>query len=215
MCAGSACFEKRLSRTRRGAVALLATLGYVASIVGFPVAAPKDARHAGAPYPCQSHACGCTSAEDCWRDCCCFTPEERLSWAARHGVTPPSEVATRSLPRQRAGQAKRSCCTSRAACCEAADLHEHDPPGRNKPIAPAAACCAKAPANESLRVQWVLGIQARGCRGHGTSWIVFQSPIAPPPPRLVWRPCEAVLGTVAEAAQTAPETAYAPPTRPG
>lgn len=44
------------------------------------------------PFPCQSHSCGCVSAEQCWTACCCFTPRQRLAWAIRHGVTPPESV---------------------------------------------------------------------------------------------------------------------------
>ena len=36
----------------------------------------------GGPFPCQGHRCGCVSAEQCWGHCCCFTPEQRLAWAA-------------------------------------------------------------------------------------------------------------------------------------
>lgn len=43
-------------------------------------------------FPCEDHACGCVSAEECWHDCCCYTPHQRLVWAIRNGVTPPESV---------------------------------------------------------------------------------------------------------------------------
>lgn len=43
-------------------------------------------------FPCEDHACGCVSAEECWHDCCCYTPHQRLVWSIRSGVTPPESV---------------------------------------------------------------------------------------------------------------------------
>lgn len=43
-------------------------------------------------YPCESHACGCASARECWHECCCYTHQQRLVWAIRNGVTPPESV---------------------------------------------------------------------------------------------------------------------------
>ena len=43
-------------------------------------------------HPCEGHACGCGSVHDCWTNCCCHTPEERLAWAIREGVQPPAFV---------------------------------------------------------------------------------------------------------------------------
>ncbi len=47
------------------------------------------AKKSGQPYPCMNHPCGCASAEQCWRHCCCTTLEQRLAWAREHHVTPP------------------------------------------------------------------------------------------------------------------------------
>lgn len=43
-------------------------------------------------YPCEGHACGCASADECWHECCCYTSHQRLVWAIRNGVTPPESV---------------------------------------------------------------------------------------------------------------------------
>ncbi len=40
-------------------------------------------------YPCKGHPCGCATAEQCWRHCCCTTLEQRLAWARENYVTPP------------------------------------------------------------------------------------------------------------------------------
>lgn len=40
-------------------------------------------------YPCEKSMCGCGSAHECWNNCCCNTPHQRLVWALEHGVLPP------------------------------------------------------------------------------------------------------------------------------
>jgi hypothetical protein len=56
------------------------------------VTGAKLARLAGQRYPCEEHACGCSSARECWTNCCCYTQHERLVWALRNGVAPPADV---------------------------------------------------------------------------------------------------------------------------
>src|SRR5438105_14669671 len=65
-----------------------ALLCYLATAVGFPLPSLVQKDHSQ-PFPCQDHPCGCQSAEQCWRHCCCFTPEEKWAWAEAHGVVPP------------------------------------------------------------------------------------------------------------------------------
>src|SRR5919109_347313 len=67
---------------------ILALLAYLAAASGFPLPAiaTKDQSQ---PYPCMDHPCGCLSAEQCWRHCCCFTPAQKLAWAETHGILPP------------------------------------------------------------------------------------------------------------------------------
>lgn len=43
-------------------------------------------------FPCDGHACGCWSAEQCWETCCCFTPRERVAWAQRERVAIPDHA---------------------------------------------------------------------------------------------------------------------------
>jgi hypothetical protein len=40
---------------------------------------------AGEPFPCQDHACGCSSAADCFDGCCCFSPAELAAWRGARG----------------------------------------------------------------------------------------------------------------------------------
>src|SRR6266700_1172453 len=69
----------------------LALLGQVIALVGLPlpVAAAKDLSN---PFPCQHRACGCLSAADCWKSCCCFSASQRVAWAHDHDVEPPAAL---------------------------------------------------------------------------------------------------------------------------
>jgi hypothetical protein len=54
--------------------------------ISLPMPVGKASKEA---YPCMNHHCGCQSAEQCWRNCCCMTLEERLVWARQNHVRPP------------------------------------------------------------------------------------------------------------------------------
>lgn len=36
--------------------------------------------------------CGFGSADDRWRQCCCYGLKEKIAWALRIGIVPPDEV---------------------------------------------------------------------------------------------------------------------------
>ena len=44
------------------------------------------------PYPCMDRPCGCASAEQCWKKCCCFTNQQKVAWAERAYVKVPEYV---------------------------------------------------------------------------------------------------------------------------
>ncbi|HEV3256996.1 MAG TPA: hypothetical protein VG013_08970 [Gemmataceae bacterium] len=149
-------------RVARKLCAILALLSYLAVGVGLPlpVLAHKDRSQ---PYPCQDHPCGCPNAEECWRHCCCFTPEQRWAWAEAHHVVPPAyaERPTGAQPDHDTGTPPtKSCCGQ----------HRHDSP----PPSPAGS-------------RWVLGVEALRCHGLNTVW-ASTGAVVPPPPVLTWRP---------------------------
>lgn len=47
-------------------------------------------KDASTPFPCQHRACGCRSAAQCWKKCCCFSHSHKVAWAARNGVRVPA-----------------------------------------------------------------------------------------------------------------------------
>lgn len=116
----------------------MAIIGYtlVASGLPLPVGMPAPrgdvvadtrlaAKDRSRPFPCMDKPCGCATAEQCFANCCCHTPAERLAWAKAHRVEPAVLAA---LERRAAADAKPSepaggCCAAKAkrkpACCSA------------------------------------------------------------------------------------------------
>jgi hypothetical protein len=102
---------------------------------------------------------------------------------------------------------------SRFANCERSSCRHE---GRTAPAdaAPARTCCAKSAAAKKPKIDWTIGIRARGCRGLSIDWVVFQAPIAPPPAQVAWRPADAAVAVICPRSFPAPEVSYAPPTPP-
>lgn len=164
---------------------MVALVAYLATAVGLPL--PQSATiESSTPFPCQSHRCGCVSAEQCWQSCCCFSPAERLAWAKEHGVHVPDAV--------------RLAMTS--AACHEHEAHDHEAhedehcadhehhtnhDGEHQVCdATAAQACCESQASQSSgcahcppaktaakrgRVVWVDGFQARKCQGLALIWI--------------------------------------------
>lgn len=131
--------------TARRAISICLLLGMLLSAVPIPLssstASPDKDR--SKPFPCQNRPCGCQTAEQCWKECCCFTDEQKLAWAERNRVNVPQFVIARARsPQSRTGQTlvtlkqenqndtlKQSCCsqvaskdcsttTDESNCCE-------------------------------------------------------------------------------------------------
>ncbi len=191
---------------------LLATLD-----IPLPASVHKDASQ---PFPCQNHPCGCQTAEQCWRHCCCFTPEQRWAWARAHGVEPPAyaekpieKPAEESAPRgwntvklrDRAKQgtkpvAKRCCRASaeRASCCRTTSDRS-----------------AKQSAAKNGRILWGTVLSTWQCQGATTVWITVGA-VLPVPLPSAWRPDwvpPASLALTNAIARVVPHPPLAPPPR--
>lgn len=106
----------RQSESFRKATTWLVLLTLTFCTLPIPIAklaAPKG--ESAVPYPCENCPCGCDGPEQCWTNCCCMTPTQRLEWAKKRGVTPPSYAVL-----QDSNSSNRSCCkTSSKSCCNA------------------------------------------------------------------------------------------------
>jgi hypothetical protein len=169
-------------------VACVALVGYLATAVGFPLPRLPQKDHTQ-PFPCQDHPCGCQTAEQCWRHCCCFSPEERFAWAAAHHIEPPSYAE-----RPAAGGWHTVRLRDQVVCAHCSDR-------QGRPAQES--CCAKQHPEDSCRAQesrpsahgakptvparvpWLLGMRAMSCQGASNVWLSIGA-IVPPPTPLTW-----------------------------
>lgn len=184
---------------------LIATLG-----LPLPATVHKDASQS---FPCQDHPCGCQTAEQCWRNCCCFTPEERWAWARAHNVQPPAYAekpvekpvahgwnTVKRRDRGPEATAAKSCCRAKAehaSCCQ--------PEG----------CRSAQPSSSSGSYRWVTSLHVWRCQGYSTLWISAGA-VLPIPPRAAWIPdCSppARLCFFSESTDSVPSTPPDPPPR--
>ena len=127
------------------------------------------------PFPCMDKPCGCATAEQCFANCCCHTPAERLAWAKAHKVETTvlaaleRRIAADAAPTEPAG----GCCAAKAkrkpACCSAdvCDEPEADP--------------SPAP----LQVRSVTLKAMLACGGILTQWLSVGGSLPPPRVALV------------------------------
>src|SRR5262249_43664149 len=175
--------------TRRICVCV-ALPGSLAAAIGFPLPhlSSKDHRQ---PFPCQDHPCGCQTAEQCWRHCCCFSPEERLAWAEAHHVEPPAYAerpAARGWQtvRLRDELAAREGSTHCAQCATPPTCLTCDAPASRS-------CCSKDSTRSEAsrhserpaRTPWMLGVAELRCQGGATLWVSAGAAV-PPPALLMW-----------------------------
>lgn len=91
--------------------------------VGDQLLAAKDRSR---PFPCRDKPCGCVSAEQCFKKCCCHTPAQLLAWAKRNDLEPTvlAALEQRVATEAPAVASAASCCATptiiaKAACCAA------------------------------------------------------------------------------------------------
>jgi hypothetical protein len=81
------------------------------------------------PFPCQNRPCGCRSAEQCWKKCCCFNNSQKIAWAKANKVAVPDYVLAASqkeptnvevccLPSQKTASDVARQSKSRCSQCE-------------------------------------------------------------------------------------------------
>jgi hypothetical protein len=162
----------RRSIRRRLLSAMLAAM-YIVTAAGIPLPAGDLARKSGEFFPCSGCACGCASAEQCWRSCCCHSLAERMEWAREHKVRPP-EFAIAAAQRARIDLAwlveptdagskslSASCCARQLRADAPACCHENN------------ACCGDhhEPQSGESKSNRVIGWKALNCQGHSSNWL--------------------------------------------
>lgn len=159
----------------RRSVALAVLLAILMSVVPIPTGSGRsNSKDRSASFPCQNRPCGCRTAEQCWKRCCCFTNSQKLAWASANSVHAPAfVVAAAKQERHVTFEKKKSCChlsgdaNAIVKNCQTDGLE----PAKRE-------CCQKAPDRQSEPVQsfpipinnFVVGVFAEKCHGHNSIW---------------------------------------------
>lgn len=126
------------------------------------------------PFPCMNRPCGCRSAEDCWKSCCCTTKAERIAFVLEHGLEMPAALKEPGDDTK----APRACCSksTAAATCQSCT--------QDSKSSACDACRAKKPVRKGV----VLLDAALKCKGLTSMLMQFGGavmPTAAPHPKLV------------------------------
>lgn len=101
------------SRKRLTAALLLVLLSIACVPIPFSFAPPKTGKESATPFPCQNRPCGCRTAEQCKKKCCCFSTEQKLAWAKRNGLNASDVVDGYAICEQPSSTSGKSCCASK------------------------------------------------------------------------------------------------------
>lgn len=103
-------------RRHRRRLTVLAVLSCVlACLTPLHIRLPTLPKDASRPFPCQSRPCGCRSAEQCWKKCCCFTNSQKVAWAKAHEVELPQSVIAAAKREQPSRECGSESCQSKVA----------------------------------------------------------------------------------------------------
>lgn len=129
------------------------------------------------PFPCQNRPCGCRSAEQCWKKCCCFTNSQKVAWAKANGVDLPDYFL--AAAKKETPAVKKSC----ALCSKTKDNGEK--PKCEESIASKASksetSAAQSPKTlaRTKTSKWVLSVYAAECQGQPSTTMCFPATIIP------------------------------------
>jgi hypothetical protein len=154
----------KLDGQRLTAIASIAILIFAAVGVPFPMVVKKDR---SVPFPCMDRACGCRSAAECKKHCCCFSNGEKIAWAKSRRLDPStiaeSSAETKTLACERC-QPKSCCSKTISSPC---------PHGKRKVVAH-----SSTPSEESTDL--VVASFERQCRGADGFWVLLSIALKPP-----------------------------------
>ena len=178
------------SKAFRRLMSLLALLCLAAILLPLPIApvtqidAGKDTSQ---PFPCQNRPCGCRSAEQCWKKCCCFTNSQKVAWAKVNGVELPDYVLA---------AAKKETVTTKKLCalCSKDDAEKTQQKceafvasttGRRQSSASAAPTSdssvpvSRVNSARSKSSKWVHSVYSAECQGQPAFSLCFPASIIP------------------------------------
>lgn len=187
--------SKRLIAQTRRVVTLCLSVCVLLASMPIPLGWKLNTSRHSVPFPCQDRPCGCSSPEQCWTSCCCFSPAEREAWARERHLAPPKYAVLASSAPQVPGNSARptaSCCARQddsapvvPTCCgsetrpsrlPAASQNSHDarPVVASSPVATAGcSLCSEAEALATAQWQVVLTLTSVKCRGGSSEYSVL------------------------------------------
>ena len=179
---------------------------YLLAAAGLPLPAPSISKDLSAPFPCMHCPCGCGSAEQCWKRCCCHTLAERIGWARQNQVRPPeyaiataktagidlawlgiksSTESSRVLPscheESVAHLSQRACCQQHAAIAagrEHSACHDEAPQVCDG--------CAKRDKERAKDTRHVVIWSALACSGQSLNWLATVPSLLDDQPKLAY-----------------------------
>ena len=113
------------------------------------------------PFPCQHRACGCRSASQCWKRCCCFSAAQKLAWARINQVRLPDSVVASAKAEEPPQKPQSSGCCHKASS------------GKKGTAAPA----PETKTQDSTI--YVVAMLAQQCQGHHWYWNALPWTILP------------------------------------
>ena len=176
--------RKQMQRRRVSQIVGLALLvSFCAMAVPLPMSVPtksSSGKDESEPFPCQNRPCGCRTAEQCWKKCCCFTNSQKIAWAKANNVKVPEFVLTAagieaaSVSAPRSGTClletaeSNSELKSATSCCSKSD--DVAAAVKDREPATSSGCCAKcvpkkAATHSKSRKKIVTGFNAAECQG--------------------------------------------------
>lgn len=118
------------SLTRR-LISLAVAAAFTLTILPIPlpvIPQNRNSKDTSQPFPCQNRTCGCCSADQCWKKCCCFTNQQKVAWARKNRVELPRFVvdAARNEAQERSQNeltAETKAALETEICSLTDDLH--------------------------------------------------------------------------------------------
>ena len=168
------------SKACRRLMSLLALLCLAAILLPLPiapVAQNNSGKDTSQPFPCQNRPCGCRSAEQCWKKCCCFTNSQKVAWAKANGVDLPNYVLA---------AAKKETAIAKKPCALCSKKNAND--AKQKCEASIASTSSKRQSSASLSAKnssrsktskLVLSVYAAECQGQPAFSLCFPDSIIP------------------------------------
>ncbi len=193
-------YIRKLINLRRlaGWASLMVVCAVVLPIPFTPTARNTSEKDTSEPFPCMNRPCGCLSADQCWKKCCCFTNEQKVAWAKANDVKIPEFVIVAAKAESHArgvvAAPVKPSPKTHGACCKT----ESNSPAVPKPSCPhcssdnktksattASCCSAKKSQLKDVtpvrRTKWVLAVYAARCQGNGEFWFSMAPAILLPP----------------------------------